>query len=108
MWCSLSVIDAPLVEREIATVLCSRFVGKVGKYVVKLAFPGAKAKEYWMSRKQLLSLLELFGKTPNGYSCVKCRVIGHFTQEGYYAFCSIKKHHFEPPVQHDLSDLIDN
>ena len=97
-----------MTERIISTVLNCKYVGKVGKYVVKLAFPDEKAKEYWMSEKQLDRLLALFNRTPKGHSTGKIQIIGSFDDRGYYAYARHYIPPWEPPPDYDLEDLRDD
>lgn len=94
-----------MTEREIATVLESRFVAKVGKYLVKLAFPEEKAEEAWMSARQLAILDRCFLATPHGHSTERIKVIGYWNDNGYYAYSRVEKTPFIEPMQYDLSDL---
>lgn len=101
-----------MVERDISTILDARFVPKVGKYIVKLAFPDQKAKSYWMTRKQYFRLEDWFSITPKGYSDKHTTVIGVFSDEDYYMYSKAERRavvrEFIPPRQQDLSDLEDD
>ena len=96
-------------EREIATILSSRYVAKAGRYRVRLAFRGDKAEEFWMSPKQLFQLEACFSNTPKGYSRSTGRVIGIWDGKGYYRYSRFEKPErvFYPPPAQDLSDLED-
>lgn len=98
----------PDIERRISTILSARFIGKVGKYIVKLAFPDEKAKEYWLSEKQLDSLDRALSQTPHGYSTDKVQIMGVFNEKGYYQCCRVVRAPWQPPRQYDLSDLEDD
>lgn len=96
-----------MTEKIVGTVLGYRYVPKVGKYIVKVSFVDEKAKELWMSERQLDSLLIALDKTPKGYSTGKVSVIAVFNDKGYYAYCKVEVAPWEPPPQYDLSCLED-
>lgn len=97
-----------MTEKVISCVLDVRFVQKVGKYVVKLAFPDERAKEYWLTEKQLSRLETAFDRTPHQHSTSKKQVIGYFNEKNYYCWCRFYVPPFEPPTQFDLRDLEDS
>ena len=94
-------------ERTIACILSDRWVGKVGKYVVKLGFRDEKAEEVWMTERQLTQLEQLFEKTPHRHSTDRIHVIGIWNERGYYTYARLEKISFIEPVQYNLKDLED-
>ena len=94
-----------LTEREIACILSSRWVPKVRKYVVKLAFRDERAEEVWMSERQLSQIENLFGRTPHGHSSSRLRVAGYWNDRGYYAYSRLIREPFQQPIQYRLDDL---
>ena len=96
-----------MTEWEISCILSSRWVPKVGKNLVKLGFIGERAKEVWMTEKQLTHLEALFARTAHGHSSSRMQVIGVFDDRGYYAWCKMEKQPFIAPIQYSLKDLKD-
>jgi hypothetical protein len=94
-------------ERTISTILSTRWVPKARKHIVKLAFPGERAEEVWMTEKQLDQLERCFLRTPHGHSTQHATVTGIWNGRGYYAYARLDRREFIPPEQCDLSDLID-
>lgn len=95
-------------EIEIASVLGSKYVPKVGKYIVKLGFVGERAREFWMSGRQLANLENNFARTPHGHSTQRAQVIGVLSEKGYYMYSKLEETDFIEPEQLDLSDLNDD
>ncbi len=99
-----------MIEREIATILGSRFVEKVGKHRVRLAFRDDRAEEFWMTERQLVQLEGCFDRTPKGYSRESGRVVGIWDEKDYYRYAIFDRPEriFYPPPAQDLSDLEDD
>lgn len=97
-----------MLDREIACIIDSRYVPKVGKYIVKLGFVGEKAKDVWMTGKQYYQLERLFAGTQNGHSTQRLGVIGVWNDKGYYAWSRLEKTTFIEPEQYPLNDLRDD
>lgn len=95
-------------ESDIECILDSRWVPKAGKYVVRLGFNGERAKDVWMTEKQLTQLEGVFRQTPHGYSTQRAQVIGIWNERGYYAYARIENTSFIPPDQYNLKDLEDD
>ena len=49
-------------EIPIARIIESKWVGKVGKYIVKLGFVDERAKSVWMTQRQLDQLESQFAR----------------------------------------------
>lgn len=96
-----------MTEREIDHIDAVRYVDKIGKYRVKLAFRDAHAKEVWMTERQLAQIERAFEITPKGYSTRRAWVTGVWNDKGYYAYAKAEKEPFIPPEEQDLRDLID-
>lgn len=94
-------------EKEIADVLSSEWIAKVGKYKVRLAFESEKSETVWMSERQLLGILRCFEQTPHDHSTRHTTVIGVWNERGYYAYSKVERQQFIPPVQYRLDDLED-
>ena len=93
-------------EREIGSVISSRYVSKVGKYVVKLGYRGERSEDVWMTERQLTQLEEQFIWTPNGHSTDRVSVVGVW-RGMFYAYAKLVKRTFIEPEQQDLEDLND-
>lgn len=94
-----------MTEQPIACILSSRWVPKVGKHIVKLGFTGERAKDVWMTDKQLAQIEALFTRTPHGHSSDRLEVVGVWNDKGYYAYARLVRADFIPPVQYSLKDL---
>lgn len=95
-------------ERTIACILNTKYVDKVGKYVVRLGFSGERAREEWVSEKQLAALEANFRCTPNAHSTDRAQVIGVWDDRGYYFYSKFKRQDFIEPEQYSLKDLQDD
>ena len=98
-----------MTERVIATILSARFVGKAGKYIVRLAFPDEKAEDVWMTARQASALEALLEQTPKGWSTRRRTVIGVWDDRGFYAYSRLVRDdspHFPP--DYNLTDLEDD
>lgn len=96
-----------MTEYEIDHIEAARYVAKIGKYRVKLAFREEHAKEVWMTECQLSQIERAFEATPKGYSTQRVWVTGVWNDNGYYAYARVEKEPFIPPEEQDLRDLID-
>lgn len=94
-----------MTDQTIAYIVSTKWVPKIGKYIVKLGYQGEKAETVWMTERQLCQIESLFARTQHGHSCDRCRVIGVWNDRGYYAYARLEKTDFIAPVQYDLSDL---
>lgn len=96
-----------MAEWEIARIIASRYVAKVGKYVVKLGYTGRRATEVWMTEKQLTQLEACFARTPHDHSTERMQVLGIWDERGYYRYARVEETRFVEPPQYNLKDLED-
>lgn len=97
-------------EKVIHTIISSKYIKKVNKYVVELAIIDEKKQTVWLTEKQMINL-EICFDSVGEYSNKSSSVVSFWNKNGYYAFSKVvrhyKKHVFIEPKQHDLSDLLE-
>lgn len=94
-------------ERDIARIISSRWVPRIGKHVVKLGFVDERAEDVWMTDRQLAQLEMVFDRTPRRHSTARAQVVGIWDDRGYYAYARLDRQDFIPPVRYRLKDLED-